>query len=381
MTIDIDPFPEHEVLFTGRAASGRSPLALEAVGRVLLAVAGDGDDWRVLRDHLAIDECRAVDLLEVSHLDPGGSAESLLPPLDGVEAAIVVLGSDLGPTPGPAADEPRVAAITHLIGLLHGRLGVGRVLVLVEWGRAGVLAGTGVAEAPYRQGRIDDQFPRVRALLSETDDLDPPSAGLLSRFGVTNAALAPELWLVLGPLLVLGAVLAVIGLGLLSWRSAGPPPTRQISIDPATLAGGSPAGGTARTGAGVPVATGPGVGALPARCVVELGPSAALPAVIGCDGAGRLMADGYLGPWRNEVSSISLDAGVIGQAQLGLRPGQADPGRVELQPGADQSLANYRAGAGIERIELTFAAYGQRVVLHQDRARGGRQVSLTFTGS
>ncbi len=372
MTTGLDSDAEHEVLFVGRTGEARLRMgpALDS-GRVLLAVAGDGDDWRTLYDHLGAVEGRPVDLVEVSHLDLAGSVDNLLPPLDGVEAAVVVLGP---PDDTSVADGP--GPIGHLIGLLHGRLGAGRVLVLVEASQPSLPAGTGVAEASYRQGRIGDQFPRVRALLAESEGLEAPPSGLLSRFGVTHTALAPELWLVLGPLLVLGAVLAVVGLGLLSWRSTNAPPTEQIRIDPAALVGGGAGSSTGAT-----TAAGPGVGALPARCVVDLAPSGEMPPVIACDGAGRLMAEGYLGPWRNEVSTVTLDGGVIGQARLGLRPGQAQAGQVQLQAGADQSLASYRAGPGIDRIELTFAAYGQRVVLRQDRTRGGRQVTFTFTGA
>ena len=45
-----------------------------------------------------------------------------------------------------------LTGVAHLIGLLHGRLGAGRVLVLVEASQPSLPPGTGVAEAAYRFG-------------------------------------------------------------------------------------------------------------------------------------------------------------------------------------------------------------------------------------
>ena len=90
------------------------------VGRVLLAVGGDDDDWTVVRD-LVASLGWLIDPVELSVADDELDLATLLPPLDGVDAAIVVLSrargrADVG---GPG----RLGQLGVLVGRLQGRLG------------------------------------------------------------------------------------------------------------------------------------------------------------------------------------------------------------------------------------------------------------------
>lgn len=339
-------------------------------GRVLLAVSGDDDDWVVLRGEVFAQRWQ-VDLAEISNLDPAADGiDELLPSLDDIDALIAVLarsrdGNDLAP-------EHRLALLSHLLGVVQGRLGLDRVLVLVESELTGLLQGTGIPETPYHRDEIEAQFPQVRAMLAEIESETGPPSGLLARLRVATGALAPELWLILGPLLVLGALFTVLGLGLLSWGSAAQEPARtRIHLDPSLLA-------PAATGFGADQAAGPSMAALPARCTVDTPATGNLGAIISCD-AGHLRVDGYLGPWRYEIASVAIDSGVIGEVSMESSPNRPAQAPVQLRPGIDQDLGAFDPFRGVDRIELTFAANGQQVTLRQFPSRGGRSATLTFS--
>ncbi|MDH5291465.1 MAG: hypothetical protein OEY41_15835, partial [Acidimicrobiia bacterium] len=173
------------------------------VGRVVLAVAGDDDDWTVLRDFVS-SLGWLTDLVELSVADDELDLEGLLPPLEGVDAALVVLSrargrSDVG---GPG----RLGHLGMLVGLLHGRLGSSRVLVLAETDVAEQVTAGGIEASVYRRGAIDAHQVRVEVLLADAARHDGgPRPFANSRLGRGLTSVAPELWLVLGPLLVLGS--------------------------------------------------------------------------------------------------------------------------------------------------------------------------------
>ncbi len=349
-------------------------------GRVLLAVAGDDDDWTVLRD-LVLSLGWLMDPVELSVADDELDLATLLPPLDGIDAAVVVLSrargrSDVG---GPG----RLGHLGLLVGLLHGRLGPSRTLVLAEADVVDQVAKGGINAVTYRRGAIDAQHLQVEGLLAEAARRDGgPRPFAQSRLGEALTSLAPELWLVLGPLLVLGSVLAVLGLGILNWRSS------QGDDTPSALA--APAGSGADASSsdpGVPGTVAPDAAApagmaidlLPVTCVIDLPDGASLPVVVPCEHRGQLRIDGFLGPWRDEIAAVGLGSGVVGTAQLEAEGGEAG-GAVQLAPGREQALASGSGGRPrVNRIELTFGADGQQVVLRQAAGRGGHSATFTFS--
>lgn len=347
-------------------------------GRVLLAVAGDDDDWTGLRD-LATSLGWLIDLVELSVADDEPDLGALLPPLDGIDAAVVVLSrargrSDVG---GPG----RLGHLGMLVGLLHGRLGPSRTLVLAEADVVDQVTGGGIIATPYRRGAIDAQNLRVEALLTDAARHDGgPLPFANSRLGQALTSLAPELWLVLGPLLVLGSVLAVLGLGILNWRSSGgdeAPPALAPAAPGADASSSEPGvPGTVAPDATVP--PGMAIDLLPVTCVIDIPDGASLPVVVPCEARGQLRVDGYLGPWRDEIASVGLGSGVVGTAQLEAEGDAA--GAVQLAPGREQALASTPGGRPrVNRIELIFGADGQQVVLRQATARGGRSATFTFS--
>ena len=191
---------------------------------------------------------------------------------------------------------------------------------------------------------------------------------------------APELWLVLGPLLVLGSVLAVLGLGILNWRSSSSDGSRSPALSPAGPAADASSAdpgvpGTVAADAAVPA--GMAIDLLPVTCVVEIPDGASLPVVVPCEERGQLRVDGYLGPWRDEIDSVGMASGVVGSAQLAA--GDQAAGAVQLAPGRDQALASAGSRPGVDRLELIFGADGQQVVLRQAATRGGHTATLTFS--
>lgn len=346
---------------------------------MLLAVAGDDDDWTGLRD-LVASLGWLIDLVELSVADDELDLGTLLPPLDGVDAALVVLSrargrSDVG---GPG----RLGHLGMLVGLLQGRLGAQRTLVLAEADVADQVADGGISATVYRRGSIDAQHLRVEALLADAARREGggPLPFASSRLGRALVSLAPELWLILGPLLVLGSVLAVLGLGILSWRSGGTDDPRPA------LAPAAPGADASSSEPGVPgtvapdatVPPGMAIDLLPVTCVIDVPDGASLPAVVPCEGRGQLRVDGYLGPWRDEIASVGLGSGVVGTAQLEAA-GDAG-GAVQLAPGREQALASAPGGRPrVARIELVFGADGQQVVLRQAEGRGGRSATFTFS--
>ena len=349
-------------------------------GRVLLAVAGDDDDWTGLQD-LVASLGWLIDLVELSVADDELDLGTLLPPLDGVDAALIVLSrargrSDVG---GPG----RLGHLGMLVGLLHGRLGASRTLVLAEADVADQVADGGIAATVYRRGAIDAHHLRVEALLTDAARRDGggPLPFASSRLGQALTSLAPELWLILGPLLVLGSVLAVLGLGILSWRSGG-----ADGDAPPVLAPAAPGADATSSEPGVPgtvapdatVPAGMAIDLLPVTCVIDIPDGASLPAVVPCESRGQLRVDGYLGPWRDEIASVGLGSGVVGTAQL--EAADAAGGAVQLAPGREQALASASGGRPrVNRIELIFGADGQQVVLRQAAGRGGRSATFTFS--
>lgn len=352
--------------------------ARRGAGRVLLAVAGDDDDWTVVRDLVSSHGWR-IDPVELSVADDELDLGALLPPLDGVDAAIVVLSrargrSDVG-SPG------RLGHLGVLVGLLQGRLGPSRTLVLAEADVAEQVVGAGITASAYRRGAIEAHQLRVEALLVDASRHDSgPLPFANSRLGRALTSLAPELWLVLGPLLVLGSVLAVLGLGILNWRASDDPEA------PPALAPSGPGADASSSAPGVPGTVAPDATApagmaidlLPVTCVVDIPDGASLPVVVPCESRGQLRVEGYLGPWRDEIASVGLGSGVVGTARLEAA-GEA-AGAVQLAPGREQALASDRGGRPrVDRIELIFGADGQQVVLRQAPGRGGQAATLTFS--
>lgn len=125
--------------------------------------------------------------------------------------------------------------------------------------------------------------------------------------------------------------------------------------------------------------TGPGTETqtLPAVCRISTRKGTPLPAVLECEGSGRLVVEGWSGPWHNEISAVALATGVTGTLYYELAP--ADGGlELPLTVGTtelDATAARY----GVNDIVVVFGGEGQHLHLFQSQAYGGRVATLTFT--
>jgi len=111
---------------------------------------------------------------------------------------------------------------------------------------------------------------------------------------------------------------------------------------------------------------------LPAVCTVDVRKSFVLRDAYVCDNGGVLVAEGFEGPWHNEISEVALTTGVTGTLVYEVG------GELPLQGGnvvLDQTSARY----GVNTITIIFSAEGQHLHLYQRPERGGRSATMTFS--
>ena len=114
---------------------------------------------------------------------------------------------------------------------------------------------------------------------------------------------------------------------------------------------------------------------LPSTCVIDVRKSLAVPSTIECNSGGRLVLEGFEGPWHNEISEVAVATGTTGtlfyEPGLGLTELPLQAGNIML----DQAAARY----GVNTISVTFSADGQHIHLFQADDRGGAKATLIFT--
>ncbi|MEZ5412534.1 MAG: hypothetical protein R2761_31155, partial [Acidimicrobiales bacterium] len=252
-------------------------------------------------------------------------------------------------------------------------------------------AGLGSELVAFQADRFDEQLPRIRAFLA---DHNPRDGARLARLPVrltpAVTALAPEVWVGIGAVLLLLVVFFVLVTGLLPRPGSGdrsedgfaasPPATtagpevERIRIDLSVL---QP---TEREPASPAVSSDSSrwLDLLPARCVVATPADGALPDVIDCDGGGSLQVTGDRADWHAELGAVRLTSGAVATVVLGAGPGTAAGSRIQIGPGSERSLAPYGTDGGVERVELTFGADGQTVTFVQVPGRAGHEAVLTF---
>ncbi len=330
-------------------------------GRVVLLTAGDGDEWRELQAHLTSSGWR-VDPVDVT---PRVGPPPSLPLLEGVDLAILhVAGSDEGLADSSAR------RLVHLAGILQGRLGERRVLVVVEERVAGLMVGTGVGEVRYGRSRIASRFPHIVSRLAELSAPPPPVRsrsrvdGALARVGVAELPVAPELMVIVGLLTI--AVAAAVGFVVLNVdRDPEVSSTTAETVD-------DPLGPAAD-----PLQPGRAAG-LPSRCVIDVTAGAVIPREIACEGAGGIVADGFFGPWHTELAAMTLDGGVVAEVLFGAGPDPEDTALIELVAGGRHSVRPEAGTAAATQVVLVFSANNQEVTFHQADDRGAAQLRFVF---
>ena len=117
--------------------------------------------------------------------------------------------------------------------------------------------------------------------------------------------------------------------------------------------------------------TSAGVG-LPAVCTVDVRKSLLLQEAYVCNNGGVLLANGFGGPWHNEISEVALSTGATGTLFYEAA------GDLPLQAG-NIVLNQADAQFGVNTITVIFSAEGQHLHLYQRPERGGNSVTMTFS--
>lgn len=326
----------------------------------------------------------------------GRSAQDLL---NQVDMAFLVVrekdGLDTGGAVRPFQQLLREA------GVMQGKMGMNRVVLLVENTVDGLSADSGVGYIrfpPERPGLVlNDVLNKIGAAFpSEERDLH-------ERVPIPTQARSSALrvpWLLVGVVLLAAAIPLIVALSNLLGGGggdndgsgtvvmsdvgdalSGAVPVTEAPAEPTdgedTAAG--PAVSPGAVPAGPSVVIGGGDQVLPATCTLDMAKGSLLDDAIICQGAGQLQITNGDGPWHNELGAVVLGDGVVGE--LRYEPGgprAADDLLVDLGTGlvpVDIEAASF----GVQNITLWFSADNQHVHLVPQGATDDQAATLTFT--
>jgi len=343
-----------------------STASLRDRGRIIFGVAGDGNDWTELRNYLKGLRW-SIDVFDVG-ASSQNNIDSVLPLVDDVDLALVLVATSDG-----AFDREEAVGINRIVGVLQGRLGTGRVLVVNEDAIDSSLAGNDVMQVDFKRNQIADKFVPIAAgledLLAASETLT--AAGRAKRAARVPTRFQPEVWAAAGVLIVLLALLAAVGLQLLL-SSAGSAETSDNDSGSVGETAAAPSTGTETNQDLQLSGVSPSAEALPVDCQVDISQAVLLPAEIPCgSGTGGVRIEGHRGPWHNRTSTVQFDDGVY----VELHRHEPNPVVSLVSAGSELSLNSGRPLVGIETIDFRFSANGQRVKLGGPDGR----VTLTFS--
>lgn len=114
---------------------------------------------------------------------------------------------------------------------------------------------------------------------------------------------------------------------------------------------------------------------LPSTCVIDMRKDLTVPSSSDCSRGGRLVLEGFEGPWHNEISEIAIATGTTGtvfyEPGSGMTEQPIQSGNIQLNEPA--------AEFGVNTLSVTFSADGQHIHLYQEPDRGGASATLFFT--
>lgn len=323
----------------------------------------------------------------------GRSAQDLL---NHVDMAFLVVrerdGLDTGGAVRPFQQLLREA------GVMQGKMGMNRVVLLVENTVDGLSADSGVGYIrfpPERPGLVlNDVLNKIGAAFpSEERDLH-------ERIPIPTQARSSALrvpWLLVGVVLLAAAIPLIVALSNLAGRAGGgdndelvvmsnvgealsgavAPASIQTPVLPEdTAAGPAVSAGAIPSDSGIIIGGGDQV--LPATCVLNMRKGSLLDEAIVCQGAGQLQITDGRGPWHNELAAVVLGEGVVGELLYESGgPVAADELQLELGTGLIP-LDLEAAGFGVQEIVLRFSGDNQHVHLVQQDTNGA-SATLSFT--
>ncbi|MEM7323748.1 MAG: TIR domain-containing protein [Actinomycetota bacterium] len=289
-------------------------------------------------------------------------------------------------------------------GVMQGKMGMNRVVLLVENTVDGLSADSGVSYIrfpPDRPGLVlNDVLNKIGAAFpSEERDLH-------ERVPIPTQARSAALripWLLVGVVLLAAAIPLIVALSNLiggdddsggdqagvvvmsdvgDALSGATPVVPTQPADQSDDSAGAAAGPAVSAGA---VPSGPGVifgsgdPVLPAQCSLDLSKGSLLNGAIVCQGAGQLEVVNGEGPWHNDLAAVILGDGVVGELRYEAGGSRvADDLLVELGTGLiplDLGAAAY----GVESLTLWFSGDEQHVHLVPRESAVGEEATLTFT--
>ena len=326
----------------------------------------------------------------------GRSAQDLL---NHVDMAFLVVrerdGLDTGGAVRPFQQLLREA------GVMQGKMGMNRVVLLVENTVDGLSADSGVGYIrfpPERPGLVlNDVLNKIGAAFPcEERDLH-------ERIPIPTQAKSPALrvpWLMFGVVLLAAAIPLIVALSNLLGSGGGGDDGDEmvvmsdvsdalsgavpVTAAPATVDSGSDtAAGPAISAGAVPAGPGVIIGGgdqvLPATCSLDMAKGSLLDDAIVCEGAGQLQITNGEGPWHNELAAVVLGDGVVGELRYEAGgPLAADELLIDLGTGlvpVDIEAATY----GVQNITLWFSADNQHVHLVPQGSADDEAATLTFT--
>lgn len=332
--------------------------------------------------------------------------------LDSVDMAfLVVRQADVAGPTGPVQPFQRVA---RDVGIIQGKLGMDRVVLLVEDEVGGLSTDLGVSSMRMTsagpEASANDILQRIRQVVPQRAPATPPAVepGIHQRLSKIERSRADNevIPFILFGVIALAALLGVllIAVSLLgggddgggevaasgegrarlidvasSLRTTGstvaPSESGSSTLDEAA---GSIVSAEEAEADGLPEPSGPSAAfggtdqLFPATCRIDLVKASLLDSASDCAGAGVLILEGSAGPWHNEVVAIALSDGVVGEVVY-ERTGAVevlDRGLVVLDPA--------EAAFGLSTMTVSFSAPGQHVHLLESLDNGAREATLTL---
>ncbi len=387
-----------------RLSSVVSPTSSTRTPRVLLGRSGSELPFSLLADGIRR-EGYPVTERESSPVGAHSTGRAAQDVLNNVDIAFLVIReADSADVGGPVKPFQR---IIREAGVMQGKMGMDRVVLLVEDSADGLSADTGVSQIRFPPGRPDTVLEEVLDKIKAA--FPGKERDLHEREPIPDQARSDALrvpWMLVAVVLFAAAVPLFLAFRALagnndeasvetvsvtqvtsvadglrnrsSFSSAGSAP------DPGPPAGPDSEQDDSALGAspGTTVAAGPAPSLggsnelFPSTCSIEVTRDSLLDDVTECDGAGQLVLDGSAGPWHNDIAALAVDEGVIGELLYEPRGGRAEA--VQLTPGTvvlDPAKSSY----GVQRLTFRFGANRQHVHLMQDTYRGGAVATLTFT--
>lgn len=386
-----------------------------ATANILLGRTGGEASYQRLAADLRRAGCVVTERTS-SPIGAHSSSEDASDLLDSVDMAfLVVREADDVRSVGPVRPFQRVA---RDVGIIQGKLGMDRVVLLVEDDVDGLSSDLGVSvmrlSADGPESAAADILQRVRRVVPDraplTPEVEPGIHERLSRIERSRADNEIMPFVLFG-VVALAALLGALFIGFSLLRggggggggdggelddvaAAGEGRARLIDVSSSLRTPGSGGEAVAAPSAGdsagsivsadetpslaAPDPSGPSAAfggtdqRFPATCVVDLAKASLLDSASDCAGAGVLVLDGSAGPWHNDVVAIALSDGVAGEVVY------ERTGAIESLDSGLVVLDQTEAGFGLRTLTVSFSAPGQHVHLLDSLDQGAREATLTL---